>query len=163
MNIRNESRSGSLFFGLKANKGSIKQMFVSGPPEQMFAFQELELGTPGSVVGATRYARMRCTNRRSPPATRPDPLVEELELREGEQILVRKFVCFFYFFSLPLYHRSSAVVKCFLENFFKKFSIFLLTCAGVSWYNVYVNGKGKENWLSRKKLEKVKKILDFSS
>ena len=33
----------------------------------------------------------------------------------------------------------------------------------LSWYNVYVNGKGKENWLSRKKLEKVKKILDFSS
>lgn len=163
MNTRNEIRSGSLFFGLKANKGSIKQMFVSGPPEQMFAFRSWSCDTPGWVVGATRYARVRCTNRRSPPATRPDPLVEELELWEGEQMLVRKFVCFFYFFSLPLYHRSSAVVKCFLENFLKKFSIFLLTCAGVSWYNVYVNGKGKENWLSRKKLGKVKKILDFSS
>lgn len=139
-------------------------MFVSGPPPNKCSlFEELELGTPGSVVGATRHARVRCTNRRTPPATRPDPLVEELELCGGEQIVVRKFVCFFYFFSLPLYHRSGAVVKCFSENFLKKFSIFLLTCAGVSWYNVYVNGKGKENWLSRKKLEKVKKILDFSS
>lgn len=106
---------------------------------------------------------MRCTNRRSPPATRPDPLVEELELREGEQIVVRKFVCFFYFFSLPLYHRSDAVVKCFLENFLKKFAIFLLTCAGVSWYNVYVNGKGKKIRQVEKNWKKVKKIVDFSS
>lgn len=120
-------------------------MFVSGvPPNKCSPPKELELGTPGYVVGATRHARLRCANKRTPPATRLDPLVEELELCGGEQMVVRKFVCFFYFFSLLLYHRSDAVVKCFLENFFKKFLGFLLTCAGVSWYNVYVNEKGKE-------------------
>ena len=72
-------------------------------------------------------------------------------------MVVRKFVCFFYFFSLPLYHKDTDFVKCFLENFLKKFSIFLLTCAGVSWYNVYVNGKGKKIRQVEKKLEKSKK------
>lgn len=132
------------FLAWKRTKVRSNKCSYRAHPNKCSLFRSWSCDTPGSVVGATRHARVRCTNRRSPPATRPDPLVEELELWEGEQIVVRKFVCFFYFFSLPLYHRSSAVVKCFLENFLKKFSIFLLTCAGVSWYNVYVNGKGKK-------------------
>lgn len=163
MNIRNESRSGSLFFGLKANKGSIKQMFVSGSPRTNVRF--LGAGAGHAWISCRSYA------------IRPGALYEQAfaagdtpgsvgrgaGAARGRTNTRAKIRLFFYFFSLPLYHRSGAVVKCFLENFFKKFSIFLLTCAGVSWYNVYVNGKGKENWLSRKKLEKVKKILDFSS
>lgn len=138
-------------------------MFVSGPPEQMFAFrswswtrldQLWELcDTPGCVVRTgvrrRRHARIRWSRSWS--------------CERANKWLCENLFVFFYFFSLPLYHKDTDLVKCFLENFLKKFSIFLLTCAGVSWYNVYVNGKGKENWLSRKKLEKVKKILDFSS
>ena len=120
-------------------------MFVSGsPPNKCSPPKELEL----------RYARICCRSY----ATRPAALCEQTYASGdtpgsvgrgagavwGEQMVVRKFVCFFYFFSLPLYHRSVAVVKCFLENFFKKFLGFLLTCAGVSWYNLYVNEKGKE-------------------
>lgn len=145
--------------------------------EQRFDQTNVRIGSPRTNVrflgAGAGHARISCRSY----AIRPDALYEQAFAAgdtpgsvgrgagavRGRTNSCAKICLFFLFFSLPLYHRSGAVVKCFLENFLKKFSIFLLTCAGVSWYNVYVNGKGKENWLSRKKLEKVKKILDFSS
>lgn len=54
MNIRNEIRSGSLFFGLKANKGSIKQMFVSGSPRTNVRF--LGAGAGHAWISCRSYA-----------------------------------------------------------------------------------------------------------
>ena len=121
MNTRNESRSGSLFFGLKANKGSIKQMFVSGPPEQMFAFrswswtrpdQLWELcDTPGCVVRTgvrrRRHARIRWSRSWS---------CERANKWLCENLFV--FFIFFHFHyitdQVPL---SSVFWKIFLKNF----------------------------------------------
>ena len=63
MNIRNEIRSGSLFFGSKANKGSIKQMFVSGSPRTNVRFL-------GAGAG---HARICCRSY----AIRPGALYEQ--------------------------------------------------------------------------------------
>lgn len=54
MNTRNEIRSGSLFFGLKANKGSIKQMFVSGPARTNVRF--LGAGAGHAWISCRSYA-----------------------------------------------------------------------------------------------------------
>lgn len=138
-----KSRSGS-FFWLKSEQTFDQTNVRIGRPRTNVRLKELEL----------RYARPGCRSY----ATRPGALCEQAYASgdtpgsvgrgagavRGRTNGCAKIRLFFYFFSLPLYHRSDTVVKCFLKTFLKKFSRFLLTCAGVSWYNVYVNGKGKE-------------------
>lgn len=122
MNIRNEIRSGSLFFGSKANKGSIKQMFVSGvPPNKCSLFrswswtrpdQLWELcDTPGCVVRTgvrrRRHARIRWSRSWS---------CERANKWSCENSFV--FFIFFHFhYIIKILILSSVFWKIFLKNF----------------------------------------------
>lgn len=126
MNTRNESRSGSLFFGSKANKGSIKQTFVSGSPRTNVRFQELEL----------RHAWLSCRSY----AIRPGALYEQAFAAgdtpgsvgrgagavRGRTNACAKICLFFLFFFTSIISQIKCRCQVFFGKFFKKIFYFFI-------------------------------------